>query len=423
MKLTIYRIRDVLLILLYKFTFDVVYIYNVHPVFDYSGCTLDFDLGRYVQLTGFFILLLKPILKLYYSNKVSSLAVLLLIYLYFIPGLTFISLAKVHVGYIFYYISYWSLLLFWDKFVVNIKMPTLNKRQSGVMFNLFLVVSISFVVLISGLYTGFRLHFNILDVYGLRAEERGMDFPIIVKYLQPAIAAIIPCLIVYFLTQKKRLSVILFVILQLFLFGVGGHKSYLFALFIAIITYVFYKRKRLVYLPLGFVLINIISLIEGYINDGISMTTIFIHHRVLIVPNMLANYMFDFMESHELLYLRESILRLIGLESPYKPNYFFVIGEQYFGDKFIQANTGMCGDAYSQFGYLSLVFYPLLIPLVFSFLGSVCKGVDGKIVFIVVFLYVFNFINGSFFSVLLTNGFLMVSFVLFMLSNKIRILT
>jgi len=419
MKLIPSNIRYTLFILIYKFSFDLVYVYNISKSFAYRGCVLDFDLFKYICLTFLFIFFIKPTISLYSKADASSIAVLLLTFMYFIPGLSLLTLTNVGSGFVIFYFLYWALVLFWNKILVHIKMPKLKRSQANILFNLFIICSVIIVLAISGVYTGFRLHFNIFDVYSLRAEERDLNLPLLIKYLQPMLAAIVPCLALYFFTRKKIKLSVLFILLQLLMFGIGGHKSYLFAMFVAILTYLFYKRKRLVYLPLCFVFLNTIALLEGSFKGGKSIIASLIQYRVQVVPNLISYHMHDFMQTHEYLYLRESILRFLGFTSPYKPNYFFVIGEEYFGDAFTQANTGLCGDAFSQFGYLSLLVYPMLIPLCFSILASICKKMDEKIVFIVVFLFIGKFINGSFFSVLLTNGFIMVLIILFLLSSKI----
>ena len=310
-------------------------------------------------------------------------------------------------------------MLFWNKFMINIKIPKLIGDEASLLFYFYLVFVFGIVLFISGKYTGFRLHFNIFDVYGIRAEERAMNLSLILKYFMPIVSATIPLLIMYFLVVRKKTLVWILIFLQLLMFGIGGHKSYLFSLFVTMLVYIFYKKERIVYITLGFLSLNIMALIEGYFKEGKSILAAFIQNRVLLIPNQISYYIYDFMQNNELLYLKESILRFFGFQSPYEKSLFFIIGEKYYGNSFIRANNGMCGDAYSQFGLISLFFHPLLIPLAFTVLGSVSRGLDNRIVFLIVFLYVSTFINGSFFSVLLTNGFIVTCFILYFLSSML----
>ena len=104
MPISITKIRDILLLLLCKFSFDLIYITIISPVYTYSGFTFNFSVIKYLLLTSFFFLIVKPTIALYYSSKTSSLAILLFTFLYFIPGLTFISFVEVDSGYIIFYL-------------------------------------------------------------------------------------------------------------------------------------------------------------------------------------------------------------------------------------------------------------------------------------------------------------------------------
>jgi hypothetical protein len=192
----------------------------------------------------------------------------------------------------------------------------------------------------------------------------------------------------------------------------------LFSLFVTILVYLYYRKERIIFIGLGFLSLNIIVLLESFVRHGKSVLANFIQFRVQLIPNQISYYIYDFMQKNELLYLRGSLLRFFGFESPYNKSLFFIIGEKYYHNDFTRANNGMCGDAYAQFGFMSIFIYTLLIPIAFNLLRTFSQGLDNRIIFLVVFLYVSAFINMSFFSVFLTNGLLITFLILYLMSSK-----
>jgi hypothetical protein len=78
-------------------------------------------------------------------------------------------------------------------------MPSINfsdakPKRSEIILWVFLMVYIGSILYVSGRYFGFRLHFNLLDVYVLRAEVRDLNLPTILRYLLPAAGNILPVL-------------------------------------------------------------------------------------------------------------------------------------------------------------------------------------------------------------------------------------
>lgn len=411
------RLKDLLGFISYKFTFDLVYVLIISKVYGYTGFGCDFNILKYLLLTIVFFLLTIPSSRLYYSDKGGSFAMLFFTFLYFIPGLSYLSFNNINLGYIGFYLLYWSLLLFWFIFLPDLKLQKIRKKESKVLFYLLIMFFAITVIYLSGRFVNFRLHLDIMNVYGIRAEEREMAIPILFRYLIPLISKVIPVVILYYLIERKYYHVFCFVFLQFLLFSIGGHKSFIFSVFVVLIVYFFYKRDRLPFLGYGFLGLNVFALIEAVLMGGRSILAAFVQNRVQLTPNQISYFIFDFMQSNELLYLRESILRYFGFESPYEQSIYFILGDKYFNDSFVRANTGACGDAFAQFGYISVFLYTLLIPLAFKVLYAVSSNLDRRILFVVVFLYVSTFINGSFFTVLLTNGFIFITLFLYIISS------
>ncbi len=414
-KISTKRFNQFIILVLYKFTLDLVYILNIHDIYGYLGYTQHFNI-KYLFLSIFYLFLLKFIISLYNNSTISDVAVLLFSILYFIPGLTLLSFMNAEWGYIMYFLSFWILILIFQKIVKPIKLPDLKLAQSQILFYVIIFSTIVLALLITGMYNGFKFHWNIFDVYGIRAEERGLKTAKIVGYIKPLISILIPISVVFFLKLKKYFLVGTLIILQLFLFAMGGHKTTFFLLVIAILAFYFYKNKRLTLIPIGLVALNISALVEKWLVDGISYITFFVQYRSMLIPNMISYQYYELIKSNEILYFRQSFLRHF-FENPYPKSIAFIIGEQTYNSDFVRSNNGMCGDAFSQLGWASLMLHPFLIVFSFKLLQSVSYGIDTRITFVAIISYVFYFINISFFSVYLTNGFLFTLVFIFLISN------
>jgi len=409
-----------LLLVLYKFTLDISYVFGVSKIYKYMGFDVEFNLLKYIILSLITLILLVPVLINLQSNKPSCLAVFLISVLYFLPGMTYLAFVNIDTLYILFYCFYWLLMVFWSSFFSKLRLSIKHADllSSRLFLAIFLAMCFLIVFYVSGKYTGFRFHFSFSDVYELRAEEREMNMSKYLQYLVPIISSVLPCLVVYYMVVKRYVYVLGLILLELFLFGLGGSKSIIFMLFISILIPFFYKNTRLIYLPALLGSFNIIGLLEYFLFQK-SLIFSYINHRTLLLPNQISYFIFDFIEKNEFLYLRESVLRFFGFDSPYARSIFFIIGEEYYNDTFTRANTGLVGDAYSQFGFSSLIVYPLLIPFVFTIFDLVSRQLDYRVKFIVIFLFSYTFINGSFFTVLLTSGFLIIILLYYFINSSI----
>jgi hypothetical protein len=127
--------------------------------------------------------------------------------------------------------------------------------------------------------------------------------------------------------------------------------------------------------------------------------------------------MFDFFEpaGREYLFLRGSVLRFIGFEDPYAAQYGFqrYIGYLYIGSEDTNANTGLLGNDYAQFGWASLVIFPLVRVYMLRLYDYCAIGIDRRIIVVLSIFIAFTYISGAFFTVLVTKGILLVYYLLY----------
>lgn len=126
--------------------------------------------------------------------------------------------------------------------------------------------------------------------------------------------------------------------------------------------------------------------------------------------------MYEFFETpgREFLYFKGSILRFLGYEDPYAAQEGFqrMIGAIY-GSEDTNANTGLLGNDYAQLGWWSLLVFPFLRVYLLRMYDYCAIGVDKRIIIVLSIFIAFTYISGAFFTVLITNGILLVNYLLY----------
>jgi hypothetical protein len=398
-------------VILYKITLELVYVYAISPKYQYQGFVLDFSLYKYFISSLLVLMMISPISKLYAIGNTSSVIILLISLGYFVPLSSIYALANLNNKFFLYAFIYWFLMLLFQIYLPKVKSKT--PRGNVLVFNLIIFFFAAFSVIMSGIFTGFRINFDFSMIYDLRLEARELNVPTIVQYIQSAATMIMPIGLIYYVVKKKHILVALLIFINLLEFSFAGKKSVLFIMIVSIIVGKFYNARQFKKVITSFTLINFVVFIELLLRSGISDFAKFIQRRVLFMPPLIASYYFDFFSNNELLFLRQSVLRRIGLASPYDNPIQRLIGLYYFGSIENNANTGLVGDAFANFGWLGLIFYPLAIVLVFRFFEFCNKGVDNKVLALIWILTFYKFISGSLFTVLLNGGFLVACMAMF----------
>jgi len=237
-----YRWNIYIILLLYKITLDLVFIFVVAPNYSYAGYTLDFSVYKYIISLILLALMLQPIAELLSKISPSSLIILVLNLAYFIPGCTLYALHGFTDKFFTFYTCYWILLMFFHYYFPHFRVPFITQRLTRGLFIVIIIFISVAGILISGVYNGFRFHFGLMDVYHLRSIQAEMKLPTLVRYLQPLASVFLPIAIVFLLTRKNIIWAIGLSIIQMLLFALGGHKTTIFALLPQFSSICFIKR-------------------------------------------------------------------------------------------------------------------------------------------------------------------------------------
>jgi hypothetical protein len=399
-------------LVLAKLAIDYSYGQIVSVLFAYQNYKNDPSVLS-ITLSWVFLLSLSPlIVKTFMDETLSSSILSILILMSLVPTITLIQFNS---GYAFKYVAlmyiYWALLL-----SINYYIPTIvvykGAQFSSAKFNKFLTVLFCTCVLfVSWKYTGFRFHFGLVDVYDLRTEAREYQVSTVLGYIITAADNILPVLMVYYLIQKRRLVAMFIILISLLNFGISAVKQVVFLLIIALSGYFFVKSAKLnKYYVWGVLFLFLLSIGEFNIFSTYFITN-FSSYRIFFLPAKLHYVYYDFFSLRELDYFRQSAFKWF-LDSPYKDNIQFIMGDYDIGDFTARANNGLFTDAYLNFGAIGVLFFPVILVIILKVLEGSAKGLDPRILFIITTSVSFVLLSIPFTTALLSSGiFLLIIFL------------
>lgn len=421
-------------ILLFRVVLDISYLVIISNLFSYQGFQNKFSL--FFEFSSLFVLGLFSIAfyKIYINaeNKISNVILLVMFLMSFVPFTSMFGFGMFQLNFIVANIVFWCCLLLFSTIPLkNIPVKwtysivfKFGKRvllsETGIK-----ILSLFFgllVLYISGVYGGFRLNFNLENVYELRAEAKNFDLPVLIRYAFSWTRTVNAIFIAYYMQKRNWGWAILCFGIQMLNFGVDGSKTTFFLAIFAVAINVVPKfslqrlNKWIVlgFLGLTFFCTTFYILFSNSLSISIWPVSLFVR-RVMYLPIYISSNYFDFFTTFEPDYYRQSFLRLIGFVSPYS-NIPYMIGEKYFGEV-TAANNGLLSDAVTNMGLVGIIIVSSFYALIFRILNKVSEGLDAKIHLTVAMYIAVVLVNTFLFTVLLTHGLLITMLILYLISR------
>ena len=300
---------------------------------------------------------------------------------------------------------------------ISIKLPVIAHAD------LYVLAFCGIISVLAWAMAGFPIVASFSDSYEQRIALRQNSLPTIISYLYTMTGgALLPFLFARNLVCKRYIRMTLSLIFGLFLFFVNGMKTWLLLYILAVvITFLTSKTEKpfslYLLIELGIIIITIVSAVLASRFGMINMLNQ--TGRIIIIPNNIGFKYVDFFSTHELLFLRESILRSF-FSSPYPGGSDFYIN--YGVNATItsgRANNGLFGDAFRNFGIIGAVIYPFLTGKVINIIERNCKEEPITLRYFTMLLLVWGAINTSFFTWLLTGG-IIILFILLKITSSNR---
>lgn len=346
------------------------------------------------------------------KERLSSYIVTILFCLSFIPCAIYFEYSGFPDLFLLQLYLYWFLIItFVNIFpALSLKYSNFNKNSKRNNRKLHLVgeaVIIFFAIYVcitKYSYNGLYIQLDLSTVYSLRADAANYNFGSLSAYFiaWSSLAFTIRGVIAY--ARQEFFILFCMLILQILIFSIAGHKFYLFSLPTALIMSIFYRKGSLYLIPYGLI---ILSLVGKFIwaKYNILALVYLLPFRNMFIPALITGNFLDFFSFNRPDFLTQSILGRLGFESEYSLAIPYLIDNNY-GDGTASANTGLLADAYSNFGFIGIIIYPVLIAIVLRMLDAASSNIDLKYNAGIIVFFSIALMNQAFFTALLTGGIL-----------------
>ena len=406
------------LTLCYRLTLDLMYVIQLSPHYGYSGFTVSiFPLGYLASLLA--VLAFSPfVVRLLGEDMPSSILVSFINYLYFIPLTSYYACKGASSVFFAWSLLYWAVLLLLQYRLPILRLAPFPVKHLHTAMKLLTLGSILLVFFISGRYTGFRLTFDLLNVYDIRTEALSYSIPTIFAYLLTMMTVTLSLLILYWLQKKKYVIVALLCVTYLFYFSIAAHKSVFFFLFLVLACWLLYREWMLRWLPGLLALVPIVAILEERLIGSIYLMALFLR-RMLYVPTSLGERFFQYFSDNPLNLAQNGIMGNFSFDNIYSIDLPRLIGE-YTRDVNLSANNGMLGQLFTDFPVpVGLLLLPLILVICFRLLDLTAGNLGKKILLPFCLFYAVVFANSAWSVVLLTHGFLLACLLLYIFPKEV----
>ena len=367
-----YNILDMILPIIYKICFERLYLDVLSPAFYYLGSYVDVNSEKMAQGWGILFIILFCMMALQEDMLKSFFRIML--YFSIIPSCSLYGLKNENYDcvllIILYWLSMWAAIFFiqrspWGRLKLEgFFLPDCDKAYMWLLFGWSILSSLY----LWGLHGGGRFFIDFYDVYKYR--NTGISLSSVESYIMfwNSLLFLPLCMYIFFMGKRYIRFLICFA-MMIFLYVILGQKIIVFiaALVIGIIVLSKLGRENKADFLAGvFLLVCQVKRLFIY-EAGIGQIGALLY-RFLVVPSEAHFYYYDFFQKHDLLYLRQSILRHF-FSDPYNMPVSKIIGES--GLYYLRAlgevnnmNNGLFSDAYQNFGAICCIVFPISIILI-----------------------------------------------------------
>jgi len=140
--------------------------------------------------------------------------------------------------------------------------------------------------------------------------------------------------------------------------------------------------------------------------------------RLLFVPSQVNFFYYDYFSTHGYIFLSYHKIFSSFLNYPYQLSPPNLIGEVYFNNPQIHANTGLFGDAYMNFGFVGLILWGIFLVIILKLADASSKGKDIKLTVAAIAIVILNLRNGALLTNIFTHGLLLALILLYLLPKE-----
>jgi hypothetical protein len=333
-----------------------------------------------------------------------------------LPMFTIYALTNEHSIFFFLTGFVFSLECILLKLLPNIKIMKIKNSKYAL---LILLTAITVFVYFSMLKANGKPSLKALDLTKVYEVRNRAVYPFLMSYLVNWQAKVInPFLITTSYIHKNKKLFLLSIFLQVLLYLMTAHKSYLLIpvaiLFVVkIMKWDFLKISSLsAFLGSAGLLI-----IYGAFNS-ITLPSLFLR-RLLFIPAQLKFYYYDFFSKNDLLYFSQGAIgKIFGLKYPYDMSSAHMIGEIYYNNPQTAANTGYIADAYANMGIPGMIIITILFVFILVLIDSLGSKIGKELTVGLAIFPIMTLNDGALLTTLLTGGLLFLLVILYLYSSN-----
>ncbi len=265
-------------------------------------------------------------------------------------------------------------------------------------------------------YGSMRLFIGFGEVYDYRNVE-GNSMSSIEGYIYNwMVSIVLPMILLFLILKKKYILAIISALLISMNYAIYGNKAMLFmivlAVCLAIINKIDLSRYLTRYCLLG---VNVVTFVSCILqNTGITLWGVALMDRMTTGIAAAHFYYYDFFQTNEFLYLRQSIFRFFT-SSPYDKAVSIIIGSSAkynLSGVYNNQNNGVFSDAYANFGIVGVLVYPILYVCSIYFFEKVLKDVKPSYKYLMLCYLLLYCMSTGYFQWILSGGFIIVIILL-----------
>jgi hypothetical protein len=405
-----------IIVLVYRILLDFTYILYLEPQFSYAGFGL--DISTIKVILSYMALLLLYLLTPKETLKPSSMVIQFFYLMVYVPFTSFYALSNSDTNWFVLFTLFWVLVFFLNQLSFQFTSIRSLNFSVPVMAKALIVMVLSvFVSLI--IFTDFKLNFNLMKVYELRAESDLDNMPLSGYLVNWTAKIFVPFLMLYYLysaTRSINIGFVVFTIALILLFATTGHKDYLFRIPMMIGTVILLKSEQFYK---NFVLTLAVITLTGlslYVFLDNEYTSSFLVRRTLFLPAKISYHYYDFFTNNHV-FLSNSLLKSY-IDYPFDVETPRLIGAYYMGSVDTSANNGVVSDGYMHFGVAGIFLWGIFLVFLLKFTDAISRGKVMLITWPLILLGYKTIIDGAFFTTLLTHGLLITLLVVYLMKSE-----
>ncbi|MGE7762635.1 hypothetical protein [Peribacillus sp. NPDC097895] len=368
------------LVVIYVWLLDISYVHFITPEYYYMGYIYRQPPSEEMVATSMFFILLPVVFAKKDLDKPSELVFWILYFIVYIPVVWVPNYLFVTIQPDFIFTN---VLLFLCLLIIgNVNRLPARKFTPvnvnlGLLKIIFVITLLIFFLYIFKVSGGISLKppIDSEDIYNKRMGFRTKLTPLAGYIIQWLAKVWNPLIIAFGLCKKKYIYVVIGLSLQYLLYTVNGLKSTLLSTGILIIVFISFQRKGrnfAIFFCLSLCSVLGISILLDYILEQDFLSNLFAR-RVVITPGLLTAYYVDFFSNNPKALLSYSIFEKF-IDPVYDQTPPFIIGTEYFGRPDMAANANMFADAFSNFGYIGILIYTVILAAILWLYDSLTEN-------------------------------------------------